>query len=77
MGIIDKNSVTLYCPSCGQSETLTAVEKGSVYGSSGWNDFNKSEHFIVVSEENGIAGPHVESAKCKKCNCDAIQEKTT
>ena len=77
MGVIDKNTVTLRCPSCGQTETLTAVEKGSVYGSSGWNDFNKSDHFIIESEENSIAGPHIVSAKCKKCSCDAIQEKSS
>ena len=74
MGVIDKNTVTLRCPSCGQTEMLTAVEKGSVYGSSGWHDFNESAHFFVVSEKDGIAGPHVVSAKCKKCRCDAVHE---
>lgn len=74
MGVIDKKTVTLSCPSCGQTETLTAVEKGSVYGSSGWNDFNESVQFIVVSEEDGISGPNIVSAKCKKCSCDAVYE---
>ena len=74
MGIIDKNTVTLRCPSCDQSETLTAVEKGSVYGSSGWNDFNESTYFKVSSEDDGIGGPHIVSAKCKKCDCDAIRD---
>ena len=70
MGFIDKNTVTLHCPSCDQSETLTAIEKGSVYGSSGWNDFNESAYFDVISKDDGIGGPHIVSAKCKKCNCD-------
>ena len=77
MGVIDKNTVTLRCPSCNQTETLTAVEKGSVYGSSGWNDFNKSTHFNVVSEDSGIGGPRIVSAKCKKCDCDAVHEKSS
>ena len=75
MGIIDKKTVILRCPSCGQTETLAAVEKGSVYGSSGWNDFNKSAHFNVISREKGIGGPQLESAKCKKCSCDAVHQK--
>ena len=71
MGIIDKNTVTLRCPSCGKSETLTAVEKGSGYGSSGWNDFNEATFFNVTSEDGGMSGPHIVSAKCKKCDCNA------
>lgn len=74
MGTIDKNTVTLHCPVCGTSETLTAVEKGSVYGSSGWNDFNRSTYFDVSSEDGGMAGPHITSATCKKCNCNAVVE---
>lgn len=74
MGFIDTNTVTLRCPECENAETLTAVERGSVYGSSGWTDFKESIDFIVVSEEDAIAGPHIVSAKCKKCGCDAIRE---
>ena len=71
MGTIDKNIVTLCCSSCGKSEILTAVEKGSVYGSSGWNDFNEAAYFNVTSEGGGMSEPHVVSAKCKKCNHNA------
>ncbi len=74
MGIIDKNTVTLRCPECDQTETPTAVEKGSVYGSSGWNDFNESTYFIVSSEDDAVGGPHIVSARCKKCGCDAVRE---
>jgi len=70
MGVIDKNTVMLLCPSCGQSETLTAIEKGSVYGSAGWNDFKESTYFDVISKLDGTLGPHIVSAKCKKCRCD-------
>jgi hypothetical protein len=75
MGIIDKTTVKLRCPSCDQSETLTAIEKGSVYGSSGWNDFNESTYFNVSSIDEGIGGPQIVSARCKKCDCDAVRDK--
>jgi len=72
--MIDKNTVMLRCPSCDQFETLTAVEKGSVYGSAGWNDFTESTYFDISSKDAGIGGPHIVSAKCKKCHCDAIRD---
>jgi len=75
MGTIDKNTVTLRCPKCDTSETLTAVEYGSVYGSSGWGDFNESTYFNVSSEDGRIGGPQIVSAKCKECNCDALFER--
>lgn len=74
MGIIDKNTVTLRCPKCQIAETLTAVENGSVYGSSGWRDFKESTHFDFTSVDRGSAGPQIESGKCKKCAGNAVLE---
>ena len=76
MGVIDKNTAILNCPQCGATETLTAIEKGSVYGSSGWGPFGTSQLFDVVLGDRGIsaAGPIISSAKCKKCGCDAKVE---
>jgi hypothetical protein len=78
MGIIDKNTAFLKCLQCGATETLTAVEKGSVYGSSGWGTFGTSKLFDFVIGDRGIpaAGPIVSSAKCKICTCVAEVENT-
>jgi hypothetical protein len=73
MGVIETNTVALRCLECGTTETLIAVEKGSGYGR-GWTDFKESAGFVVESEEDAIARPHIVSAKCKKCGCDAIRE---
>jgi hypothetical protein len=74
MGVIDKNIATMTCPECKVTETITALEKGSVYGSAGWGSFGRSQHFDVEIEEDRVGGPDVKSAKCKKCRCDATIE---
>ena len=74
MGVIDKNTATLTCPQCTVTETLTALEKGSVYGRAGWGSFGTSKHFDVTTEEDRVVGPNVTSAKCKHCGCDATIE---
>ena len=73
MGVIDKNRAALKCPKCNTTETLTAVEKGSVYGRSGWGTFDTPKLFDITISDRGVAsaGPIVSSAKCKKCDCDA------
>ncbi len=74
MGVLDVNKDKLTCLECRISETLTAVEKGSCYGSSGWGGFNQSEHFEITSiNESGI-GPRIGSAKCKTCGNNAAIE---
>lgn len=72
MGTIDQNITLLTCPRCQKSETLTAFEKGSNYGSSGWGNFNNSKHFEFESQDRDHLGPLVISAICKQCNCDVI-----
>jgi len=74
MGVIDKNTAVLKCPQCQVIETLTALEKGSVYGSAGWGTFSTSKHFDVVTNDRGPAGPEITTAKCKQCNCSAVVE---
>lgn len=70
MGIVDKNTVTLHCPRCDISETISALEKGSAYGSS-WTDYDKAKRFDYI-QEPGNVGPRIASAKCKHCAGDAI-----
>ena len=71
MGIIDKNTATLRCATCDISETLTAIEKGSVYGSSGWGQFGDSKLFDIETRVRGAAGPEITTARCRKCGHQA------
>lgn len=72
MGFIDKTTVEISCPSCKQCETLTAREKGSSSGSSGWTNFRLSILFNIISESNIELGPSISSASCIRCGCDAV-----
>jgi hypothetical protein len=74
MGVIDKNTAVLKCPQCQVTETLTALERGSAYGNSGWGTFGTAKHFDVVIEDSGFGGPRITGAKCKQCNSDAAVE---
>lgn len=74
MGVIDKNTAILKCPRCQVTETLTAFERGSAYGSAGWCTFSTSKHFDVVADDAGLGGPQITAAKCKQCNCNATVE---
>lgn len=70
MGVVDKNTVKLHCPKCNISETISALEKGSAYGSS-WTDYSNAEHFDYI-QEPGRIGPQIKSAKCRNCAGDAV-----
>jgi hypothetical protein len=70
MGIIDSTSVKLTCAKCGATETGRAVQKGSSYGAGSWGDFGAFFQLDVASEQ-GIDGPEVTSADCKKCKVPA------
>lgn len=71
MGIIDRKETILTCTVCKITETLTASEYGSSYGSSGWDIFSNSKYFVVESIGEDL-GPIVTSAKCKKCTRDVV-----
>ena len=75
MGVIDKNTFKLECPSCGVTESLSALEKGSCYGSGGWTDYGDSKHFDY-HQTPGKIGPIIDEATCKKCNVAAILKQT-
>ena len=75
MGIIDSTYYRLSCAKCEMSETIGAHEKGSSFGSSGWQELSSSEFFNVVnSNERPSSSPEVDSASCKSCGESAKVE---
>jgi hypothetical protein len=74
VGVLDKNTAVSKCPQCQATEILTALERGSVYGSSGWGIVSSAKHFDVVTNDSGFGGPRITGAKCKQCNCEAAVE---
>jgi hypothetical protein len=70
MGVIDETSVKLSCEKCGAAEVQRAVQKGSVYGVGAWGNFGDFSQFDA-STKQGIDGPEVTSATCKKCKAPA------
>ena len=66
MGVIDTVTANVSCPKCNIHEKQLAHEKGSVWGSDGWNSFDEFKNFDVVISSDQY-GPSVTSATCKQC----------
>ncbi len=66
MGIIDSNSFTLSCAECGVKEDVAVHQRGSAYGAS-WQVGPQLNHFDVQWNNDGLMGPVIETATCKKC----------
>ena len=66
MGTIDRVWVKVTCEHCKVSETATAAEKGSGWGSS-WNSLGDFDKFNASVRGGGNEMPDVLSATCKKC----------
>lgn len=75
MGTIDKLWVKLTCPSCGATETLAAVDRGSGYGGSAWGDLGPYESFEVTESAGDKQVPQVTSATCNACGATATVER--
>ena len=70
MGTIDRTSVKLACVKCGITETSAALQKGSSWSIGSWEDLDPFHQFDA-STKQGIDGPEVTSATCKKCKAPA------
>jgi len=66
MGIIDSNKFTVACVECGIEEDVVIHEKGSAFGTS-WPVGPGLNHFDVQWNNDGLMGPVIEAATCKKC----------
>ena len=66
MGIIDQTKASLTCPRCGETESRSAFERGSSYGSGGWGNFETFMSFSVTVERTAY-GPTVTQATCVSC----------
>jgi len=66
MGIVDSNSFTLSCAECGVKEDVAVHQKGSSFGTS-WQVGPELNHFDVQWNSEGLTGPVIEKAICKKC----------
>ncbi|MFA7404925.1 MAG: hypothetical protein WC007_13100 [Pelobacteraceae bacterium] len=67
MGVIDKICVKLSCEKCKIEEKMTALDTGSGWGGSSWNELGPFSKFDVVVTGGGKEDPRVKSATCKKC----------
>ncbi len=74
MGIVDSKTVKLSCGTCGAAEVSRAVQRGSSYSLGAWDDFDFSQ--FDASTEEGIDGPELTSATCKKCKVPARIERS-
>lgn len=71
MGIIDSNKFSVECPSCAQQESAAVHQKGSAYGSSGWQSGSDLKCFEVQWTHDQASGPIIISATCKTCGIAA------
>jgi hypothetical protein len=72
MGTTDKTTHNFSCPSCEAKDTITVLEKGSMWGAS-WNIPPVSELFNVEWKRGQFGEPEPISIKCKTCGIDAQQ----
>jgi len=72
MGTIDKLWVKLTCKGWKVTETDLALDCGSGYRGSNWDNFGPFKQFNVICEGRGEKEPTVVSAKCKMCGKAAM-----
>lgn len=71
MGIIDSMTFTLVCRECGTSESIQAVDRGSIWSGSHWSGLSSAARFDVTSVGGALVAPTVTSATCKSCGLPA------
>lgn len=74
MGIIDSTIHALRCDNCGIEEEKKTLEKGSNWGSSGWQEGPDFEHFYTDWSGGGKVEPRLRTATCKRCGVEAFVE---
>jgi hypothetical protein len=67
MGVIDKIFVKLTCDNCKIEEINTALDTGSGWGGSHWDELSNFSEFDAVITGGGREDPRVKTAACKKC----------
>jgi hypothetical protein len=75
MGIIDRISFSLTCPTCEKTESSTAYQKGSRWGAS-WGDQASFLHFTTQWSGGGNEEPKLEKAICNQCRSNAKIEES-
>lgn len=73
MGIIDEVRWTMTCPRCGKSETIRAVDRGSMWSGSHWSSLEKPKFFNAQTAKE-FDLPTVKSANCTTCRVAATIE---
>ena len=68
MGTIDRCTYTLTCPKCGQTESASISDKGSMWSGSYWGERAEFSYFDTVWSGGAKEEPELQSASCKKCN---------
>ncbi len=74
MGIIDSTIHALRCHNCDIEEETKISEKGSNWGSSGWQEGPDFENFHPDWADGGKVEPRLLSATCKRCGAQAFVE---
>jgi hypothetical protein len=67
MGILDKNTYTLTCPSCGEKESAHLLDKGSGWNGSSWQNKASFSMFQTEWVGGGPEEPELKSATCNSC----------
>ena len=71
MGFLDETEKELLCKSCGVKETITVVDKGSMWDGSFWTVPN-SQHFDIDWKGGGRLEPQIVKAVCRSCGIIVI-----